>query len=425
VSILPARFVFIVGMLALMAGACNREPPSVDVERRLEAAGASPVDLTIRLQPEHQRLKDRYIAAVAATLKENSVWLGPFQHSSLTIIDPPLKEPTAPASGDVVVLDRTPWWSAPTSMSPELAVARALGRRQWDETIPGADLPSWFIQGFVEYSARRAVVPLFERQNLSPGYAFLERRFFGGFVPRFVRIRLLTDTDGDPLTAYRANQKVRAQLRPRSAAETHSLEAKTVLTLGTLERWLGRPVLDQVVAGFVRDARGRRTTIGDFARVATEVSGQDLSWLLGQAFGSSDVFDYGVAALDSRPDGVGMFETTVVARRYGEALFTGSSARPVGPFESGRGVVLLVTFGDGEQRTDYWDGRAREKTFHYRGPARAQSAIVDPDRTMLLDVARTNNSMTLVPRSGVAASVWAVRYLLWLEDLLLTYASLG
>jgi hypothetical protein len=33
--------------------------------------------------------------------------------------------------------------------------------------------------------------------------------------------------------------------------------------------------------------------------------------------------------------------------------------------------------------------------------------------------------MTLVTRSGVAASVWAVRYLLWLEDLLLTYASLG
>jgi len=137
------------------------------------------------------------------------------------------------------------------------------------------------------------------------------------------------------------------------------------------------------------------------------------------------VFDYGVAALDSRPDEAGMFDTTVIARRYGDGLFTGSSAKPIGPFESGRGVVLLVTFADGERRTDYWDGRAREKTFHYRGPARAQSAIVDPDRTMLLDLARTNNSMTLASRSGVAASVWSARYLLWLQDLLLTYASLG
>jgi hypothetical protein len=43
--------------------------------------------------------------------------------------------------------------------------------------------------------------------------------------------------------------------------------------------------------------------IDDFARVATDVSGQDLGWLLDEAFGKSNVFDYGVAALDSRPDG--------------------------------------------------------------------------------------------------------------------------
>jgi hypothetical protein len=425
VNILPARCIFLAGTLALIAGACSSEPSPVAVKQRLEVAGASPIDLTISLQPEHQRLKDRYAAAVASTLKEDAVWLGSYEPPSLTIVDPPWKQPTAPAGRDVVVLDRTPWWSAPTSMTPELAVARSLGRRRWDDAMAGADLPSWFTRGLVEYSARRAVLPLFEGRNLSPGYAFLEQRSFDGFVPRFVRIRLLPETDGDPLPAFRTNQQVRVQVRPRSAADARSLEAKTVLILGTLERWLGRPVLDQVIAEFVRDARGHRTTMGDFARIATDVSGQDLSWLMDQAFGSSNVFDYGVAALDSRPDGAGMFDTTVVTRRYGDGLFTGSSAKPIGPFESGRGVVLRVTFADGEQRTDYWDGRAREKTFRYRGPAQAKSAVVDPDRTMLLDLARTNNSITLASRSGVAASVWSVRYLLWLQDLLLTYASLG
>jgi hypothetical protein len=310
-------------------------------------------------------------------------------------------------------------------MAPELAVARAVGRLRWHEAIPDADLPLWFTRGLVEYSARRAVLPLFEGHNLSPGYAFLEERFFDGFVPRFVRIRLLPETDGDPLPAFRANPTVSVQLDPRSAADARSLAAKTVLTLGTLERWLGRPVTDQVIAEFVRDARGRRATITDFSRVATEVSGQNLSWLLDQTFGSSNVFDYGIAALDSRPDGAGLFETTIVARRYGDGLFTGSSVKPIGPFESGRGVALLVMFESGERRTDYWDGRSREKTFHYRGPSRAQSAVIDPDRTMLLDLARTNNSMTLAPRRDVAASVWSMRYLLWLQDLLLTYASLG
>jgi hypothetical protein len=425
VNILSARSLILLGLLAAIAGACSREPAPVVVEQRLEVTDASPVTLTISLQPEHQRLKDRYVAAVASTLKENAVWLGPFQRASLTIVDPSRNSSNAPANGDVVVLDRTPWWSAPTSMTPELAVARAVGRRRWTDAIPDADLPSWFTRGLVEYSARRAVLPLFEGHNLSPGYAFLEERFFGGFVPRFVRIRLLPETDGDPLTAFRANQEVNVQRQPRSAADARSLEAKTVLILGTLERWLGRPVLDQVIAEFVRDAPGHRVTIADFSRVAMEVSGQDLSWLLDQTFGSSSVFDYGVAALDSRPDSAGLFETTVVVRRYGDGLFTGSTAKPLGAFESGRGVALLVAFVDGERRTDYWDGRAREKTFHYRGPSPAQSATVDPDRIMLLDLARTNNSMTLAPRRGIAASVWSTRYLQWLQDLLLTYASLG
>ena len=114
----------------------------------------------------------------------------------------------------------------------------------------------------------------------------------------------------------------------------------------------------------------------------------------------------------------------MVARRFGDAQFTGASAAPIGPFESGRGITLRVTFEDGQQRTDYWDGRNREKTFHYRSPARAVSAAVDPDRTLLLDLKQTNNSMTLDPRASVAASRWAARWLAWLENALLNYAAL-
>jgi hypothetical protein len=115
----------------------------------------------------------------------------------------------------------------------------------------------------------------------------------------------------------------------------------------------------------------------------------------------------------------------VVVRRYGDAVFTGSSAAPVGRFESGRGIAVLVRFEDGEQRVDYWDGRAQEKTFRYRSPARAVSAVVDPDRTLLLDLRQTNNSKTLRPRTSTAASIWSGRYMIWLQDLLLNYASLG
>jgi hypothetical protein len=197
-----------------------------------------------------------------------------------------------------------------------------------------------------------------------------------------------------------------------------------VLVLGTLDRRLGRPVFDAAIASFVASSRGTTPTLEDFERTASGVSGQDLSWFFDAAVRSSDVYDYGIERLISEPTPDGAFETTVVARRHGEAQFTGSSAQPVGDYESGRGVAVLVTFADGQRQTDYWDGRSREKTLRYHSAARAVSAVVDPERTLLLDLQQTNNSKTLNPRGGTAATRWAGRHMLWLENLLLCYASL-
>ena len=357
-----------------------------------------------------------------ATLKNHGEWLGPLPQQSLTIVVPPWHGSPVTIAGRAVVLERTPWWSTTTSMAPELATARAVSRRFWTALVDTQALPPWFVDGLAEYAARRVVAALFEQENLPPGYGFVEERYVDHFVPLRLRIRRLPETDGDPLPAYRANPVASVVPSPPSAADARALEAKTVLTLGTLERWVGRPVFDQFVAEFVRESRSGRPTLADFARTATEVSGQDLSWLFDETFGSSRVFDYGVGLLTSEREQDAAFVTVVVARRFGDAQFTGASAAPIGPFESGRGITLRVMFEDGQQRTDYWDGRNREKTFHYRSPARAVSAAVDPDRTLLLDLMQTNNTMTLAPLASVAASRWAARWLTWLEDALLNYA---
>lgn len=425
-NIVPARPLIVLGALALAASACGGARPAapLDVHQRFEAAGLPPVDVRFSIQPEHRRAQQRYVRAAMATLKSIGEWLGPFPRQSLTIVDPPWGGSPAADADDVIVLERTSWWSTTSSMTPELATARAVSRRFWTILVDTQALPPWFVDGLAEYAARRVVSWLFEQEHLPPGYAFVEQRYVDRFVPLRLRIRLLPANDGDPIPAYRADPMVGGMPGPRRAAEERSLEAKTVLTLGTLERWVGRPVFDQLVAEFVRESRSGRPTIADFVRTATDVSGQDLSWLLAQAFGSPATFDYAVDRLDSEPEADGSYRTTVVARRLGDGRFTGTSALPVGPFERGRGVMLLVTFADGSTRVDYWDGRDLSKTFVYRSPARGTSAQVDPGRTLLLDVNTTNNSRTFAPRTSVAATIWASRWLLWLQDLLLTYASL-
>jgi len=48
--------------------------------------------------------------------------------------------------------------------------------------------------------------------------------------------------------------------------------------------------------------------------------------------------------------------------------------------------------------------------------------VVDPDRVLLLDVDTTNNSRALSPAAGRAATKWAAKWIVWLQDVLATYA---
>ena len=47
---------------------------------------------------------------------------------------------------------------------------------------------------------------------------------------------------------------------------------------------------------------------------------------------------------------------------------------------------------------------------------------VDPDRVLLLDVNYTNNSWSAAPRGAEAAANWAMRWLTWAQELVLSYA---
>jgi hypothetical protein len=71
-----------------------------------------------------------------------------------------------------------------------------------------------------------------------------------------------------------------------------------------------------------------------------------------------------------------------------------------------------------------WDGRGAWQRFQFERPSRAVSAEVDADRVLLLDVARTNNSRSLAPRSDAAATRWARQWMVWLQDLLIQMAVL-
>jgi hypothetical protein len=115
------------------------------------------------------------------------------------------------------------------------------------------------------------------------------------------------------------------------------------------------------------------------------------------------------APVSPKPEGEGgaRFRTTVVARRFGDATFP---------------VDVVTTFADGSKKTERWDGVERRAMYVYDTKARARSVEVDPNRILLLDVNFTNNSRTLQPRAPEASLKWSLKWMAWLQDLLLTYA---
>src|SRR5262249_37674522 len=161
----------------------------------------------------------------------------------------------------------------------------------------------------------------------------------------------------------------------------------------TMERWLGWPVVRRIMATHFARWKFKHPKPQDFFAIVNDVTGRDCGWFFDQVYRSSNVFDYGVQELRSSPEGT-RYRTSVVVRRYREATFP---------------VDVLVTFKDGTRVVERWDGRDRWKLYTYERPAQAVSAEVDPNHVLLLDVNWTNNSRTLAPRGGEAATKWSLK----------------
>jgi hypothetical protein len=221
--------------------------------------------------------------------------------------------------------------------------------------------------------------------------------------------------------------------------------SKTALWLATLERHLGWETLREILSTFHESYRFEHPLPADFFAVADEVAGQDLSWFFDQVHGDSVAFDYAVTRAkstrvrtrgwveqqgelvlmdtdededededtdDDSDDAEGddeekLYRTEVVVNRLGDGRFP---------------VDVLMVFEDGEEVRETWDGRDRWKMFVEERPSRLEYAEVDPDRVLMLDSVRTNNSRIRKSQAKLPARSWGIKWMLWFQDRLSGFA---
>jgi hypothetical protein len=387
--------------------AWTTSPDYIERTARFEHPRLPAVDMRLLLQPEHASQAQRHFDATRTTLKYYGEWFGAYPYGHITIVDPAYQSGAGGMEYPTLFTAGTRWLAPPHVTTPEEVTVHEAGHQFWYGIVANNEFEdAWMDEGFNTFSTARAIAQVYK-----PNYLAL--RYFGGFIPWvFSDISLGRETEGNRLAGYRRDAKSNVPSTPSykyfpstGGSITYN---KTALWLNTMERWLGWETMRRIMATHFEKWKFAHPKPKDFFELASRVAGRDLGGFFDQVYRSSNVFDYGVEDLRSTRDG-DQYRTSVVIRRYGDALFP---------------VDLLVTFKNGERISEHWDGVDRWKLYTYDRLAPALSAQVDPDRVLLLDVNSTNNSITLEPKSEPAATKWSLTWMVWLQDCLLSWAAL-
>jgi hypothetical protein len=381
-------------------------PRLVVRERRVEMAGLPPVRLRLFLQPEHLWQEPRFVASASAALTEYGRWYGPYPYGQLTIVDAAYRSGSGGMEYPMLVTAGTRWLSPAAGAEPESTVVHEVGHQFWYGLVGSNEVEhAWMDEGVNQFSESR----LYDTGELRE---VVVRRFFGGFVPWTVPGLRVTRAVAEGLASYQQDAATDHLATPSyrySPATGSSITYyKTALWLHTLERWLGWAHLQPAMSGYFQAWAYRHPQPDDFlSRLPHDV--QPALAAFNDDVQRSAVFDYGIEAFSSRADGGGPFRTTVVASRLGDGIFP---------------VEVVTTFDDGTTRTEHWNGVDRRMTYSYETRSRATSSQVDPRRILMLDTHRVNNSRSLRARTSEASTRWSLTWMAWLQDLLLTCASL-
>jgi hypothetical protein len=257
---------------------------------------------------------------------------------------------------------------SPGQMQVESQAAQQLARA-WLGRVAGND--AWK-DGAAEYLQSRIVERLFDQTPFGVGHRYAAACFFGCHVAWSFRQL--------PLTRWTA------------------IADPVAIAFASLERELGWPTLQ----GALRAAASGANP--DAVAAMSEATGRDLAPVFRAALSPAPI-DHAVTGLRSA---AGTCERPCYRTQVSIAS-TGAVPFP---------LLLLVSFSDGQSIETRWDGSRDRLAFESAAPAVAAS--LDPGRVLLLDRKPLNNALVPPRQTNVPVVKWLARWVMWLQDALLT-----
>lgn len=424
-------------------------------EFRVHTDKAQDVEIRLLMQPDHDHQWRRHMEAAKAAVEYHQNWYGDYPFPNLTVVDP---RRGAGGSGGMeyptLITAGTSYGLPEGIRGVELVIIHEFGHNFWYHLLASNEFEeSWMDEGINTYTEIQIM-----QDKYGPVGDGID--FWGIKVNdlQFQRFQYLMFPDYDP-TVRRSWEYY------NGTSYGVNSYAKPGLLLTTLQNFLGRETMQQAMREYVRRWRFKHPKTQDFINVVNEVAGgsasltdralsssavldvdkaggevvrREVNWFFDQALFSNAVLDYSVDQVfsreiknaegydftlstsgDSLSAGEGASangdEGDSAAARQAKLYESGVNIRRLGDFKFP--VEVLVTFANGENVRENWDGQELWKKFRYTKPTKLVSATVDPEGKIPLDVNYTNNSK-MVEKSSLGANKLGVRSLFWVQFLL-------
>ncbi len=366
------------------------------LNRPLDDVRLRDVDVIFLMQPSHMAQIERHVRAAMLSLKSFGLSYGYYPHHTLTIVDPAwgasgsggMEYPTFITAGTVTLLQ---WPLFRHVYLPEEVIVHEFGHQYFQGMLGSNEFEeAWLDEGINTYATRRVM-----EEGWGHDANFIDFLGFHFSERDTARVEYapsaIFDAIKQPAWTYESDN-----------AYAFNSYFRTELMLASLEGVVGHETMARIMRTYAERFRFKHPWTEDYLAVANEVAGRDVRPLLTPALDRGQIVDYEIAAVTSEPakpaigylesktgrtlvtaeqaeadaakataDGKGMFDTSVIVRRRGEAVW------PVDIFFKFAGKP-------GEHVT--WDDQRRWRKFEFHRPERLEWVNIDPERRVELDV---------------------------------------
>jgi len=346
-------------------------------------------EIILLIHRTHLNQKDRYLSSLKNGIEFYSQNYGAYPYPTITLVDPPIKGLGAGGMEyPTLFTSMTFSWMPRGIYLPEMVTIHEFGHNYWYGILGSNEFEeAWLDEGINSYSEVKAMQKYYGEDRSMVNIGGLK---ISDFVSQ--RLNVIGSGKMDPIVkkAWKYYSK---------GSYAVNAYAKAALMLLTLEKYLGEGIMSEIMKTYFERWKFKHPTTQDFVSVAEEVSAQDLSWFFNQFLYSPDKLDYAIGSLRKKEvkEPKGIFDEKKEAVREKEKKNKEKIYRnEVAVVRKGELIFpqeILIVFENGEKIREEWDGKDRWKRFVYFRPYRLESAQVDPENKVLLDVNFTNNSL--------------------------------